>query len=76
MVTELQQDYGSVLTVNDFSDYSVTERKPLVSDYQDLQLIGVPPPGGGAMLALILNILEGILSHNTSVHAYLCMQIF
>ena len=63
MVTELQ-DYGSVLTVKDFSDYSVTERKPLVSDYQDLQLIGVPPPGGGAMLALILNILEGIQSRD------------
>lgn len=59
MVMELQQDYGSVLTVKDFSDYLVTERKPLVSDYNDLQLIGVPPPGGGALLALVLNILEG-----------------
>lgn len=63
MVMELQQDHGSVLTVKDFNDYSVILRKALVSNYQDLQLIGVPPPGGGAMLTLIFNILEGMLSY-------------
>lgn len=64
MVMELQRDYGSVLTVKDFNDYSVTLRKALISDYHDLQLIGVPPPGGGAMIALVLNILEGEEKHD------------
>lgn len=59
MVDELQRDYGAILTVKDFNDYSLEIRESLLSEYEDLQLIGVPPPASGAVNALVLSILEG-----------------
>ena len=59
MVNELQCNYGAVLTVRDFNDYVLEVRDPLIGEYKDLQVTGVPPPASGAVNALIFSILEG-----------------
>ena len=59
MVHELQQN-GSILTVEDFNTYTAIIRKTLVSHYDGMEVHGVPPPAGGAVLGLILNILDGM----------------
>ena len=60
MVKELQEEYGSILTSDDFLNYSAIEREPVKTQLGNLEVIGVPPPSSGAVLALILNILEGV----------------
>ena len=59
MVNELQAKYGAVLTVRDFNEYALEIRDSLISEYKDLQVIGVPPPASGAVNALVFNILQG-----------------
>ena len=59
MVSELQRDYNSVVTVEDFQNYTAIEREVVTSHFDDLEVIGVPPPASGAVLGLILNILDG-----------------
>ena len=59
MVTELQQDYGSILTEKDFHNYTAEVRDVLSSQFSGLQVLGASPPSSGAVVALVLNILEG-----------------
>ena len=59
MVKELQQDYGSILTEADFHNYTVQVRNVLSSQFSGLQVLGASPPSSGAVVALVLNILEG-----------------
>jgi gamma-glutamyltranspeptidase/glutathione hydrolase/leukotriene-C4 hydrolase len=58
MVQELKQN-GAILEEEDFLRYNAVEREPVESKFDGLRVIGVPPPSGGAVLALILNILNG-----------------
>ena len=58
MVEELQRDYNSIITLNDFSNYSSVEREAVKAKYKDQEMLGVSPPAGGAVLGLILNILD------------------
>lgn len=58
MVDELQSEYGSILTVEDFNSYEVVIRDALLSEYEGLQVHTFPPPASGAVLALVLNILQ------------------
>ena len=66
MVNELQQDYGSILTVEDFHNYTVQVRDILTSQFSGLQVLGASPPSSGAVVALVLNILEGKAPPDTS----------
>ena len=51
---------GGIWTEQDLADYRVVERAPLVTQYQDYQVITAPPPSsGGIALATIFNILNG-----------------
>ena len=59
MITELQQDYGSILTEEDFQNYNAQVRDVLSSQFSGLQVLGASPPSSGAVVALVLNILEG-----------------
>ena len=59
LVRELQEGYNSVMTVEDLQDYTAIEREVATSQFADLEVIGVPPPASGAVLGLILNILDG-----------------
>src|SRR5437016_5555722 len=50
---------GGLLAVEDFRDYRVKAREPVVSTYRGHQIVGFPPPSsGGVHVAQILNILE------------------
>ena len=66
MVNELRQDYGSILTVEDFLNYTVQVRDILTSQFSGLQVLGASPPSSGAVVALMLNILEGEVLPDTS----------
>ena len=59
MVKELQRDYGSIITLEDFQNYSSVERTVATAKYKRQGMVGVSPPAGGAVLGLILNILDG-----------------
>ncbi|XP_063791577.1 glutathione hydrolase 5 proenzyme [Pseudophryne corroboree] len=50
---------GSVLTLDDFRNYKVQIVKPLSLSLGTHTLFSPPPPAGGALLSLILNILQG-----------------
>ncbi len=51
---------GGIITVQDFSDYTVQETPPLTCSYRGFGIISAPPPSsGGVTLCQILHILEG-----------------
>ena len=59
MVQELREEYGSIITEQDFREYSPVERTLVESHYSGHTLKGMPPPSaGGPVLGLILNILD------------------
>lgn len=50
---------GGLLSAQDFREYRVKPREPLVTTYRQWTIIGFPPPSsGGLHVAQILNILE------------------
>lgn len=57
---------GGIITRDDLCRYQVNHVKPLVSDYRSHQVLGVPPPAGGAVLAQMLNILDGFSEDNAT----------
>ncbi len=58
---------GGIWTEQDLADYRVVERAPMVTQYQDYQVITAPPPSsGGVALATIFNILNGYEYENLS----------
>lgn len=60
LVRELREGYNSVMTVEDLHNYTAIEREVVTSQFADFEVVGVPPPSSGAVLGLILNILNGI----------------
>ena len=63
MAQELVRDLhagGALLTADDLADYTVVERKPVISTFHNYTVISAPPPSsGGVVLISALNILEG-----------------
>ena len=57
MVSELQE-HGSILSLEDFKNYTVVEREVTRSEFRDHDVLGISAPGGGPVLGLILNILD------------------
>lgn len=47
-----------VLSLNDFKDYRVYEREPLVCYYRGYKVVTAPPPSSGVILCEMLNILN------------------
>lgn len=60
-VNELKEDYGSILTEQDFEKYTIVDRDVTQAKYKGLEVMGVAPPASGAVLSLILNILDSKL---------------
>ena len=58
MVRELK-DAGAIIEEIDLLNYTAIERAPVESYFNGLKVLGPPPPSSGAVLALILNILQG-----------------
>lgn len=51
--------HGGVMKAADLAAYRVRERQPLVTQYRDFTVIGMPPPSsGGVAVAQTLNILS------------------
>lgn len=61
--------HGGLLTYEDMSEYATTSNAPIPIDYRDWHLTTNQPPGGGIMLAEMMNILENFdladIGHNT-----------
>jgi len=54
------QANDGLVTADDFANYQLKKRHPLLTKYRGYQLAGFPPPSsGGVHVAQILNILEG-----------------
>ena len=52
------QSRGGILTLEDFRQMDVVERRPLSSDFDDMQIVAMPPPSsGGVAIIECLNIL-------------------
>lgn len=58
LVTASQQGRG-ILTKADLANYAVRDTIPLQCQYHNYQILTAPPPGGGATLCEMLNILAG-----------------
>jgi gamma-glutamyltranspeptidase/glutathione hydrolase len=51
---------GGILSMEDFAQYKVVERKPLQCDYRGYHVSSAPPPSsGGVVLCESLNVLSG-----------------
>lgn len=65
MVKELREDYGSILTEEDFKSYTPVKRRVTQSWYKGLSMRSLSAPSGGPVISLILNILD-------SKNKYIC----
>lgn len=58
-IVNASKENGGILSLKDFSDYTVKETSPLMCTYRGYTIISSPPPSsGGTTLCEILNILE------------------
>lgn len=53
------KDGGGIVTLEDLKNYTTAVRTPLSEKMGDYTWYTNPPPGSGAVLSLILNILKG-----------------
>lgn len=60
LVEEIQSFKG-IITKKDLQDYRVKWRKPMESKLGNLTIYTAPPPGSGAILIFIMNILRGLI---------------
>ena len=78
LVKELNEA-GGIFTEGDFNNYTAVSVTPLVGNFKDLTVFGVPPPCSGAVLQLIIGILDlynmtpsdyGLLSYQRMIEAF------
>ena len=55
------KDRDGIFTLNDLKNYKVKFKRPLSGTLGEYTWYSTPPPGSGAVLSLILNILKGKL---------------
>ena len=71
------QDGGGIITLEDMKNYTTKVRTPLSDTMGDLKWYTNPPPGSGAVLSMILNILKGKFYIILSVHElYIWTTVF
>ncbi|XP_014669914.1 PREDICTED: gamma-glutamyltranspeptidase 1-like [Priapulus caudatus] len=58
MVEEIKEQ-GGIIELEDLTDYTVETPEPLQVEIDGMTMFSPPPPASGAVLSLILNILEG-----------------
>ena len=77
MVAHLQS-LGALITLDDLAQYEVQRNQPLVGRYRDRTITTNQPPGGGAMLLEMLNILENFdlagMAHNSPAYLQLVCE--
>jgi len=58
-VEQWMKQNGGILTAEDFRNYHISVREPIVSNYRGYMVVGFPPPSsGGVHVAQMLNMLE------------------
>ena len=58
-VEQWMKSNGGIMTAEDFRNYRIKLREPILSDYRGYTIVGFPPPSsGGVHVAQMLNILE------------------
>ena len=58
VVNDIQRNKGKI-TLEDLKKYRAILREPVEIQLDDKKLYSTPPPAGGTILLLILNILKG-----------------
>ena len=53
------QENGGIITLEDLENYNVKVRTPVTAEMGEYTWYTNPPPGSGAVISLILNILKG-----------------
>lgn len=81
LVAQMERD-GGLITLEDLSSYQVAWREPMVSDWQDYQVVTAPPPSsGGIALAQLLGLKQRIssdfadVSFNSAQYVHLIAEI-
>jgi gamma-glutamyltranspeptidase/glutathione hydrolase len=68
-IVKASQEHGGILTLQDFSSYTVEELQPIYCTYRGYTIISSPPPSsGGTTLCETLNILENFPLRQTGFH--------
>jgi gamma-glutamyltranspeptidase / glutathione hydrolase len=78
-IVSASEKSGGILTKQDFINYRIEERKPLICKYREYEIITSPPPGGGVTLCQMLNVLEGFVpttEEATKIHRRLATMLF
>ncbi|PHQ28501.1 gamma-glutamyltransferase [Leeuwenhoekiella nanhaiensis] len=58
-LVNFMQKHGGIITLEDLKNYEAVWRRPIVSSYKNLKIIGMPPPSsGGVCLAQIFKMIE------------------
>ncbi|XP_023246184.1 glutathione hydrolase 1 proenzyme-like [Copidosoma floridanum] len=63
LVSEIR-DAGGIVTPEDFSNYRVNWTEPLVGKIGNVTVYTAPPPGSGALLVFMMNVLQGLVPAN------------
>lgn len=58
-IVAASQAHGGVLSLKDFANYHISITKPVGCFYRGYEIITAPPPGSGAVICEMLNILKG-----------------
>lgn len=81
LVAQMERD-GGLITLEDLSSYQVAWREPMVSEWQDYQVVTAPPPSsGGIALAQLLGLKQRIssdfadVSFNSAQYVHLIAEI-
>lgn len=59
-ISEVIQEHGGVLTVDDLTSHETTYDNPISTTYKGFRVWEIPPNGQGICALMTLNILEGI----------------
>ena len=59
IVNEINE-FGGNMTMEDFMNYDVLEYDPLVTEFEDMKVLGTPAPSSGSIFMFMLNILKGL----------------
>ncbi len=73
--------FGAEFTLEDFSEYKVSEIEPLAGDYRGYDILTSPPPSsGGTHVIQILNFLEtkdlSSIKYHSAEHLHLLSEVF
>ncbi len=78
LVAEMERG-GGIITMDDLAQYESKFREPVVTEYEGLRFISMPPPSsGGIALAQLLNSVEPFplaeMGHNTAATAHAMVE--